>query len=255
MTGRLTDRYPQARDFTLPGGSTAVLMIHGFTATPAQMRRLGGYLGEQGYTVRGMLLPGHGATVEDMLQSGWQQWLSAARTEALRLMQGHQKLVVLGLSMGGLLALLLAEELPVDGVVSLAAAIRVRNKLAPLARILAPLGPKTLGGPGERTEPDDIGYGVTPVRKVGDLMTLARMARAGLDRIHCPMLVVQSRLDQSVDARAPEIILGGAVNCFDKDMLWLESSPHVCTYGPELPILSQKVGSFLKRIDELDPIE
>ncbi len=67
MTAPLTDRYPQARDFTLPGGSTAVLMIHGFTATPAQMRRLGGYLGEQGYTVRGMLLPGHGATVEEML--------------------------------------------------------------------------------------------------------------------------------------------------------------------------------------------
>ena len=85
MTGRLTDRYPQARDFTLPGGSTAVLMIHGFTATPAQMRQLGGYLGEQGYTVRGMLLPGHGATVEEMLKSGWQQWLAAARTEALRL--------------------------------------------------------------------------------------------------------------------------------------------------------------------------
>ena len=157
--------------------------------------------------------------------------------------------------MGGLLALLLAEELPVDGVVSLAAAIRVRSKLAPLARVLAPFGPRTLGGPGERTDPDDIGYGVTPVRKVGDLMTLARMARAGLARIHCPMLVAQSRRDQSVDARAPEIILRGAVNCFDKDMLWLESSPHVCTYGPEFPVLSQKVGSFLKRIDELDPME
>ena len=86
-------------------------------------------------------------------------------------------------------------------------------------------------------------------------MTLARMARAGLARIHCPMLVAQSRRDQSVDARAPEIILRGAVNCFDKDMLWLESSPHVCTYGPEFPMLSQKVGSFLKRIDELDPME
>ncbi len=255
MTAPLIERYPQARDFTLQGGSTAVLLIHGFTATAAQMRQLGGYLGEQGYTVRAMLLPGHGTRVEDMLSTGWAQWLAAARTEALRLMQGHQKLVVAGLSMGGLLALLLAEELPVDGVVSLAAAIRVRNKLAPLARILGPLGPKTLGGPEERTEPEDIGYGVTPVRKVGDLMTLARMAQVGLPRIHCPMLVVQSRLDQSVDARSPKMILEGAVNCFDKEMLWLQSSSHVCTYGPEFPILSQKIGSFLKRIDEMDPME
>lgn len=245
MTGRLTDRYPQARDFTLPGGSTAVLMIHGFTATPAQMRRLGGYLGEQGYTVRGMLLPGHGATVEDMLQSGWQQWLSAARTEALRLMQGHQKLVVLGLSMGR----------PAGASAGRGAAGGRRGfpgrrhsgaqQAGAAGADIGSSGPQDPGGPGERTEPDDIGYGVTPVRKVGDLMTLARMARAGLDRIHCPMLVVQSRLDQSVDARAPEIILGGAVNCFDKDHavagifppcmhLW-PGAPHPFAEGRILP--------------------
>ena len=171
-------------------------------------------------------------------------------------MESHEKVVVLGLSMGGLLALLMAEELPVDGVIALAATIHIRNRMAPLARVLAPFMPRQKENlEAGCKDPQDIGYGIMPHKKIPDLLNLARMARNNLNRIHCPMLVAQSKLDESVAADGPKIILDGTVNCFDKEMLWLEKSPHVCTYGEEFPILSAKIGEFMARIDAMDPME
>jgi carboxylesterase len=62
----------------LPGDerkeSTAVLMVHGFTGSPSEFRRVGYFLNEMGYTVKAVRLPGHGTTPEDMIRTGWRDW-------------------------------------------------------------------------------------------------------------------------------------------------------------------------------------
>ena len=245
MSKRQMEKHKGDRTFTIRGGDTAVLLIHGFSAGPEQMRFCGEFLAEKGYTVRAMCLPGHGGTLEELVRDGnWSSWLSAARREALHLMEEHKKLVVLGHSMGGALALLLGEELPVDGVIAVAPAVKVANRWAPLAPFLAPFLPRnftTSGG--------------MPIRLVGDVMTLGRLARGQLDRLRCPLLVVQSEREHTVTHDGPDIILKESDNCFDKESVWLDSSQHNCIEKECFPLFSKKVEDFMKMVDALDPIE
>ena len=55
-----------AEPFFLPGGSTGVLLIHGFTGLPAELVMMGRYLQQRGCTVLGVRLAGHGTTVEEI---------------------------------------------------------------------------------------------------------------------------------------------------------------------------------------------
>nr|HML45876.1 alpha/beta fold hydrolase [Clostridia bacterium] len=107
---------PNCQPFLLEGGSNAVLLIHGFTGSPGHMRPLGDALHRAGYTVQGMLLPGHGTTLSEMVQCNWRKWLDAA-TDALRALRERYRTVTLGgLSMGGLISLRVAELNPVDAL-------------------------------------------------------------------------------------------------------------------------------------------
>ena len=246
----LKERYPQADSFFLPGGSTAVLMIHGFTATPSQMRMLGNAIHGEGYTVKGMLLPGHGTSLEDMVTKSWQDWLRAVRGEVVEMLSRYEKLVVAGLSMGGTLALLMAEEMPLDGVIAMAPALRLIQKfvwLMPLYSKLVPFKEK----PNFAIEEDNLRYDKFPTVKVPDLVLLARMARLGLPHITCPMLVAQGRHDEMVRAQVPGEIMEGTVNCHDKKLLWLENSPHVCTNQSDFDTLFPACLAFIRQVEAM----
>lgn len=243
---------PLAREFLLPGDRRGILLIHGFTATPSQMRPLGEALNREGYTVLGVLLPGHGTTIEEMERTSWSDWLKAARDGFQTLAKRCDEISVAGLSMGGVLALILASELPVKAAASIASPIRLKNRLAKFSWFAGPFM-RYQGWPKDPDKPDGqpeneyhIGYPMTPVRKVPDLLRLVGMAERGLANIKCPLLVVQPKKDDTVRLDSPEIILRGAVNAPYKEMLWLENSRHVCTVEPEFELLVGKISGFLK---------
>jgi len=240
---RLDDN-PLASEFFFPGGGTGVLLIHGFSASPAQMRRLGAALSGRGHTVLGICLPGHGTHITDMERSDWVQWLQAAREGVHRLAKSCTQIFVAGLSMGGALSLILAGELPVAGVIPIAAPMRLFDPFFPYARVV-----KLFIRYREHRnyDPDNIAYHVTPVRKVEDLRKLMRMAEKGLPRIECPMLIVQGLLDRTVKPKSAQIIYDNAVNCPYRQILYLENSPHVCTYAPEFDKLSSNIIRFIEK--------
>ena len=105
-------------DFYLPGGRSGVLLIHGLTGTPTEMRLVGKGLNRQGFTVYGMQLAGHCGNEEDLLQTGWHDWYASVGAAADRLRKDVDHMFVAGLSMGALLALKLAADRPdeVDGL-------------------------------------------------------------------------------------------------------------------------------------------
>jgi carboxylesterase len=105
-------------DFYLPGGRSGVLLIHGLTGTPTEMRLVGKGLHRAGFTVYGMQLAGHCGTEEDLLKTGWRDWYRSTWEAADRLRKDVDHLFVAGLSMGALLALKLAADRPdkVDGL-------------------------------------------------------------------------------------------------------------------------------------------
>lgn len=246
MTGPITS--PLARPFDFPQGEHGVLLIHGITGTPAHLRLLGEGLRDAGFAVRGICLKGHGETPEAMLQYGWQDWLLDAREAAKDMAGKYRYFTAAGLSMGGVLALLLAEEMELTACVPIAAPMRTVNRLRPLAPVLAPFYPMMP----KRVDPVraslygeyDIGYEVTPTKSLYDLSVLMRRARQHLSLIRCPVLAAQSRSDKVVTRDSPEIILR-EIGSEKKAQLWLEDAPHVCTISPEYPKIVEAMAKFL----------
>jgi len=99
-------------DFLLRGGRAGVLLIHGLTGTPAEMRFVGKGLHRAGYTVYGMQLAGHCGSESDLLKTGWRDWRRSVHAAADKLLQDVDHLFVAGLSMGAVLALQLAIDRP-----------------------------------------------------------------------------------------------------------------------------------------------
>src|SRR5215207_3533345 len=112
---------PTAEPFLFVGepGKSACLLIHGFTGTPKEMRWMGEFLNQQGYTCLGIRLTGHATQPEDMIRSTWTDW-TASVEDGYHLLRGLTDTIFLvGLSMGGVLSLLMSTRLDVCGVVAM----------------------------------------------------------------------------------------------------------------------------------------
>lgn len=242
----------QAAPFFFPEGKHGILLIHGFTGSPAHMRELGEKLHAGGFAVKGLLLPGHGTTPAAMQQVDWQDWLSAVRTQATEMAKCYPHFSVAGLSMGGILSLLMAEEMPLTACVSIAAPIRTVNKfrwIAPLAAPLLPMMHKKHVTPGAAPEENDgRGYVYYPTKSIHDLSMLMRLAGKNLSAISCPLLTVQSHADRTVTADSPSRI-HAHISSSCKDELWLENAPHVCTLGPNSELIAEKMIAFLRKAE------
>ena len=247
---------PLAQPFAYPQGEHGVLLIHGFTGSPAHMRLLGESLRDQGFAVRGICLPGHGTTPEDMLRCTWQDWLLSVRLAAREMAGQYRYVSAAGLSMGGVLALLLAEEMALTACVPISAPMGTANRFRVLAPVIAPFCPLLK----KRVDPAraalvsgyDIGYEVTPTAALRHLSVLMRRARQHLSLIRCPVLAVQSRGDRVIAGDSLRIILDG-VSSRKKAALWLEEAPHVCTISPEYPKIAAGMARFLKECEAAGP--
>lgn len=244
---------PNARPFEMDGGEHGVLLIHGFTGSPAHMRLIGEDLAEEGFSVRGILLPGHGTKPGDMKNVGWQDWVHSVRMAAREMRKTYRHFSVAGLSMGGVLALLLAEEMDVDACITLAAPLRIFNPFRRLALLASPFLPMTEKKENPRRSllnaAYDIGYDRYPTKSVHDLNVLMDRAEKDLSLIDCPVLCIQSKMDETVKLESVGRILQG-VGSRVKGELWLETSPHVCTITDERPLVSKAMIAFLRKAEE-----
>ncbi len=245
-------QHERCKPFLHKSGAKGVLLLHGFTGSVAHMRPLGDALADHGYTVMGINLPGHGTTEADMAASNWNQWLAASRNALITLRRQCTAVTVVGLSMGGLLSLILSEEHLPDACVTLSTPLAVQNKLFPFAKVLSPIWPRVSWRPSEDrrqklNERFDYGYSGFPTRKAVDLNTLLDMARKGLPAITCPVLAVQSRKDETIWPGSANYILDHCASK-QKEALFLEDSPHVCTLSAELPEIVDAVDMLLMEI-------
>lgn len=237
---------PGAEPFLLPGGPRGVLLVHGFTGSPAEMRLLGQKLSGQGFTVLAVRLPGHGTVVQDMEPTGWRHWYGAA-VDGWHLLNGLcPEINVVGLSMGGLLSLKLAAEYPVHRLAALSTPIFLANRqvpLLPLYRLFRRFVPKKRRA--YDVEPHySAGYDQTPLSSLASLLDLIDSVKNDLGKISCPTLLVQSRREHTVRPESASFIydnLGSA----DKELLWLEKSGHVVTLDIERETVFKKVSEFL----------
>src|SRR3989304_1213403 len=194
---------PGAEPFYFPGGRTGCLLIHGFTGTAKEMRFLGEHLAGAGYTVLGVRLFAHATRQEDMLRARWRDWVASAEDGLHLLREACDRVLVMGLSVGGILAPLPpAPEPAFSGVVALSTPYDSpdpRLRLRPLAAFLTLFWRFARKGPPDWHDPtvaaDHLEYPPAPVRGGVELYDILAELRRRLPPVPCPALVVHSRGD------------------------------------------------------------
>jgi carboxylesterase len=248
-----------AQPFLLEGGSHGILLLHGFTGSAGHMRPIGEELNRQGYTVLAIQLPGHGTRLNDMQNVGWQDWLQSAKEGILTLKKRCEKVSAAGLSMGGVLTLLLAQQTRINAAIVMSTPMALKNRLAYLAPVASRFTPVTYWrGDEERDklldQRYDYGYPGFPTARIGDLLHLIRLARRNLFAVTCPTLVVQSRADETIQPNSADIILKN-IRSEKKAVLWLDDVPHVVTISREYQRIAKAMGEFLQSAQAAQPPE
>jgi carboxylesterase len=244
-----------AEPFLLPGSRTGCLLVHGFTGTPKEMRWLGEYLNQQGYTALGIRLSGHATRPEDMLRNRWPDWLASVE-DGYHLLRGlTDRVYVLGLSMGASLSLLFASRFPVSGVVAMAAPHHMPDDpRLPFVRQIAWFKPFFAKGPpdwfDQEAYQEHLSYPADPTRGYGELVGLLAELRLSLGQVRVPALLIYSRDDQTVkpaDGHAEAIY--AALGSQQKDILWIDKSGHVMTRDARRQQVFQAAAGFIRRVE------
>jgi carboxylesterase len=244
---------PTAEPFFFPGNRTGCLLVHGFTGAPKEMRWMGEYLHDQGYTVLGVRLAGHATRMEDMMRVHWQDWLSNVEDGYCLLKDCVDEIFVIGLSMGGILSLLFASQHPVAGVITMSSPFELPDDpRLPYAKILAPVMTKVDKGPPDWHDPeaakDHVEYPFFPVKGIIQLRDLLVEMRTALPKVKAPALIIHSREDGSVTSTNPEKILA-SLGSTDKQIFWVDNSGHVITREPDRFLAFAKADEFIKRVN------
>ena len=232
---------PGAGPITLTGSDThAALLIHGFGDTTQSLHLLAQHLHEgHGWTVRLMLLPGHGRGLVDFDTNGDKAWRTAVHDEYTALRRRHRTVVIVGLSMGGALATIEAAQHPdLPALVLLAPYLTPpasAERLAPLAGVVNLMVPYLKGGNRERSILDPaarartLGAGVAPPLRIRDLVAVAHDARLAAAAVTAPVRLLHSTTDYRIPTSLAErhaTFFTASAHC---DQQWVEGGGHVIT--------------------------
>jgi carboxylesterase len=240
--------HENAKDFYFPGNKTGILLIHGFTGSPSEMRYLGDYLKDRNFSVRGVLLKGHGTSPEDMKKTNHKDWIKSAEDGYLELSESCDEIFVVGFSMGGAIALHLARKYDIKGVVSLATPIRILNRQYYIGAIVKYLSfaigrqPKIV----KQKDPFIINYDRTSIKCIISLIQLINMVKLDLHKVEKPILIMQSYGDGTVHPSSANFIYKRVAST-DKSIIFLHKSGHVITCDCEKEQVFDEIHNFINK--------
>ena len=264
-----------SHEFFYPGGPQGVLLIHGLTGTPAEMRVLGKGLHAAGFTVHGVQLPGHCGSVEDLLQARWEEWYDGVEKAADALRGRVDRLFVGGLSMGAVLALALAARRPgwVDGVGVYGATFRYDGWNIPAVARLSFLLPwfKRLGIGRDRMFMEEPPYGLrderlraqvsaamlsgdsaaaglpgNPWHALAEMRALSHWTRRHLHQVTAPCLVVHAREDDVASLGNAELVVSRVRG--PTELVVLDDSYHMITIDRERREVIRRSAAFFNTV-------
>lgn len=251
---------PTAEPFLLLGDRSkpACLLIHGFTGTPKEMRWMGDYLNQHGYTCLGVRLDGHAADPEDMIRSNWTDWTASVEDASALLQDLTDRIFLVGLSMGGILSLLMSTRLKVQGVVAMSTPYKLPDDprlrhIDWIAKIVTYM-PKSDEAPDagwfdKEAFKEHVSYPQNPVRSIGQLNQLLGEMRAALPKINVPVLLIHSKDDKYVPPESMELIFADLNNASDKTKLYITGSGHVVTRDAARRQVFESALEFIRRVE------
>ena len=256
------------------GSKTGVLLLHGLTGTPTELRYISNGLSRAGFTVSVPQLAGHCGTLEDLKATRWQDWYQSAEDALLELRRTCDFVIVGGLSMGAVLALKLAAEHPesVDGATAFAPTFRFDGWCIPwYARLFdlvhdtwtadkflfterEPYGIKNVRfrefvmNALQSDDTAEIGLVGTPGRSLVQFRYLAKSVQRVLGLIRQPVLVLHPREDDRASLSNAELLqrkLGGRVTT-----VVLEDCYHVITLDQQRDVVLDETRDFVTKLEQ-----
>lgn len=247
-----------AEPWSSPGhgerAAVGVVVVHGFTANPRGTRPLGQRLAAEGFAVDVPLLPGHGTSVRDLARTSYADWRRCVEHAVVTLAEGRDHVLVVGHSMGGTIALDLAATSPVPlaGAVAINALVLDRPglmaRLAPVLQHVVPYVPRGAAGlPTDdlaRPGVEEGAYAWVSARAAQSLMTQLPRVRRGLADVRCPVLVVTSPRDHTVDPANGAAIAAGLTGAA-VGSLSCDRSYHVPQLDYDADLVEERIVRFV----------
>jgi carboxylesterase len=242
---------PGAEPFSHDGSRIGVLLCHGFTGTPQSLRAWAEQLAAEDLTVRLPRLPGHGTTWQELNMTRWQDWYAEVERALLDLGARCDAVFVAGLSMGGSLALRLAQQHPrtVAGLILVNPAVHTED---PARRLLPILRHVIASLPGiafdiKRPAAVEVAYDRLPLHAAHSLTQLWGLIRHDLPAVTAPLLLLHSTVDHVVAPSNTARVLA-AVSSRDVTVVELADSYHVATLDNDAPRIFAETLAFVRRL-------
>lgn len=232
------------------GSPTGCLLINDFVSTPAELHILAYALIDAGYTTKTILLPGYGANPSDLLNVTYEDWIETAQQGINELKQTCNKTVVIGHSIGGLLALQIAARNIVDSVITIAAVLRPTNYKTKLAWFLKYFKKYTSSSTMQRSPELKkylAHYPYFPTAMVAELYSLANHTRKILPYIKADALIIQSKDEKNIKHENAKLIIN-KLSSIRKVCLFLEEETY--SVPIESPFNEQLIGKILEFIND-----
>ncbi|MEF3273216.1 MAG: alpha/beta fold hydrolase [Chloroflexus sp.] len=257
--------------FLLRRGEHACLLIHGFVGDPGEMRELGDYLAAANYTVLGIRLPGHTGQPEDLVPVRWNDWLAAVEHAFDWLTARYRQTSVIGFSLGGALATLLAARRSIHRLVLLATPYQLggdwRVHLLSVARHTTPwfylLAQADFSNPDLRAsiwrrQPDLhlddpaiqqlLRQSVkVSVAAADELRLTLNAARQVLPQVRAPTLIMHGRNDTTADPAGAAAIAARIGSPYCELTYWENTGHQLLIIGPHRQAIFHRIERFLAR--------
>ncbi|MDF1499424.1 MAG: alpha/beta fold hydrolase [Anaerolineales bacterium] len=244
---------PGAEPFFFKRGPTGVLLTHGFTASPQEVRQMGTYLAGKGFSALGIRLAGHGTSLEELGATHWQDWLHSLEDGHAMLQSHCESIVLAGFSTGGVLSLLYSTEVQVDGIITMSTPIdlppgRTLRLLYPILKITAPVLPPIPKGPpdwfDEQALQYRVAYSAYSAEAVVQFGKLVRRLKPALPQVKAPILMMHSTNDDFIPIQQMRQI-HDAVGSTHKEVFTVDQSGHIITCDAERDRVFHRAEQFI----------
>ena len=244
-------------DIRFNGGKIGVLVIHGFTGNTESIRPWAQGLHDAGFTVFAPALAGHGTSVDDLNTKEWTDWYESVEKSFLELRKNCERVFVGGFSVGGALALRLAQirGSEMEAVLLCNAAIFDDRKILKLLPIIKHIIPTTKSGVMDVKKPIDVrtSYDRIPLKALDSLRKLWKIVESNLFMVDVPLMVSYSIDDHVVHPINSETIIDNVYSPVIREVIF-EDSYHNVSWDNDADVLIEESIRFIHDVlsGELD---